>query len=141
MDGYWIHKEGQLTLNGVPLVNGLWRTVVVIIDVVANFLRGLDTNNRLGEGFLQELHHSHIQNKRYVECSLATEEVKAFVLSKLVRPFFNHLSCCDVALSQHSLLCISKETIQHVLVYTHPSNHQLPLYLISIVSLYHAPWY
>lgn len=63
MDGYWIHKVGQLTLKGVPLVNGLWKTVVVIIDVVTNFLRGLDTNNRLGEGFLQELYHSHIQTK------------------------------------------------------------------------------
>lgn len=103
MDGYWIHKVGKLTLNGVPLVNGLWKTVVVIIDVVANFLRGLDTNNRLGEGFFKELYHSHIQTKSYVECSLTTEEVKAFVLSKLVRPFLNHLSCCDDALSQHSL--------------------------------------
>lgn len=80
MDGYWIHKEGQLTLNGVPLVNGLWRTVVVIIDVVANFLRGLDTNNQLGEGFLQELYYSHIQTTSYVECSLTTEEVKSFSL-------------------------------------------------------------
>lgn len=55
--------EGQLTLNGVPLVNGLWRTVVVIIDVVANFLRDSDTNNGFGEGFLKGLYHSHTNQK------------------------------------------------------------------------------